>query len=463
MPELPEVTTIIGVLKPILLGKKIQKVTVYREKNIFSGAKDFEEKLKGKTISSISRRGKYLIFKCDDNIAFLCHLRMEGKFFLRQKDEPKQKFDLVDFYLENGTRLSYNDVRKFGGFYLADSPENLIKETTLNTLGKEPFDLDQDEFYSLIRFDQRPIKEILLDQSVIAGIGNIYDSETLFAAHIHPLTKGSELSLEECGSILKESCRILNEAIELGGSTIRSYHPGKDIDGMMQNQLLVYGKHATPCPNCGFPIRRIFVGGRSSFYCPNCQKRKNGLYIVGVTGPIASGKSTVSHYLEGLGYLHIDADRIVWELYQKKEIQSWLKKNIHRDAVKNREINRLQISKTINHNKEKKALLEAFIHEKVFNEIDKLLLENKDRKILLDVPLLIGSKYENLCDCLIYIEADEKLRRQRIASRGKDPDLALRLNASFPKKKAKSNAEILLSGNGSNDDLIRQLKEIRCL
>ena len=114
MPELPEVTTIIGVLKPILIGKKLEKVTVYRDKNIFSGAREFEEKLSGTTILGISRKGKYLIFDCDHDLAFECHLRMEGKFYLREKDEPKDKHDIVDFYLPDcNTVIEFDGAQHF--------------------------------------------------------------------------------------------------------------------------------------------------------------------------------------------------------------------------------------------------------------------------------------------------------------------------------------------------------------
>lgn len=462
MPELPEVTTIIGALKPILIDRKIENVRVYRDKNVFSGAREFEEIVTGSSVKSISRMGKYLIFKLDNGYSFECHLRMEGKFYVRDANEEKDKHDLLDFFFSDGTRLSYNDVRKFGGFYLAKS-ENLINETSLKDLGKEPFDLTSKEFYELIKNDNRAIKEILLDQSKIAGIGNIYDSEILFSTHIHPLTKGKELTLPQCEAIIKESVRILNEAIELGGSTIRSFHPGKGIDGEMQNKLLVYGKINEKCPKCGYPIRRIFIGGRSAFYCPTCQQSVKNQTIVGVVGPIASGKSTVSGYLVNKGYLHLDADALVWEMYKKKEVQNWLNKNIVKGACSKGEINRKLISEVINNDTDKRLLLEKHVHELVINEINKQIDENPNRKILLDVPLLIGGPLEDKCDLIIYIEADEEIRRKRIELRGRDADLALKLNASYPKKKAKSVAGVQLSGNGSKEDLFRQLNELTYL
>ncbi len=462
MPELPEVSVIIEGLKPILIDKKIEKVSVYREKNVFSGAKEFEEKIRGSSVKSISRMGKYLIFALDNGYSFECHLRMEGKFYLREKGEEKDKHDLVDFYFEDGTRLSYNDVRKFGGFYLAKS-ENLILETGLKDLGKEPFDLSGKEFYELIKKDNRPIKEILLDQKKIAGIGNIYDSEILFATHIHPLTKGKELTLRQCDAIIKESIRILNEAISFGGSTIRSFHPGKGIDGMMQNELLVYGKLGEKCPRCGFPIRRIFVAGRSAFYCPKCQSSYNKQFIVGVVGPIASGKSTVSKYLVDKGYIKLDADKMVWEAYELPEIQTWINENIVAGAFKNGKVDRKLISKAVTDNPEKKALLEKYIHPYVIERMNKEIQSNPNKKILLDVPLLIGGPLEDKCDLIIYIEADEDIRRKRIIERGRDPELALKLNASYPKKKAKAVAGLILSGNGSVDELISQLKACKYL
>ncbi len=458
MPELPEVSVIIGVLKPIFLNKMIEKVSVYREKNVFSGAKEFKEILKGSSVISIERKGKYIIFELDNGYSFECHLRMEGKFYLREKDEKNDKHDILDFFFDDGTRLSYNDVRKFGGFYLAKS-ESLIYETGLKDLGKEPFDLTGKEFNEITKKDNRPIKEILLDQKKIAGIGNIYDSEILFASKINPFTKGKDLTLFECETIIRESARILNEAIKEGGSTIRTFHPGKGISGEMQNKLLVYGKEGKNCLNCSFPIRKVFIGGRSSFFCPICQPSKYHKLIIGVVGPIASGKSTFSSYLIKKGYLHLDADKMVWDAYERKDVQTWIKDNINPKAIANGTVDRKTISETITKDKEKRNLLEGYIHGLVINEINEEIGKNKDRKILLDVPLLINGPLEDKCDLIIYIEADEEIRRKRIIERGKDPDLALKLNSSYPKKKARAVSGLILSGNGSKEELIRQLNE----
>lgn len=461
MPELPEVTTIAGVLRNILVGKTIEKVSVYREKNIFSGAKEFADNLVGKHFEDVRRQGKFILMHLSGRKTLICHLRMEGKFYTREPGEM-DRFDLVHFALSDGSILAYNDVRKFGGFWLTDT-NNLMNSYPLNSLGKEPYDLTVDELVDLFKKDNRPIKEALLDQGKIAGIGNIYDSEILFASKIHPLRPARSLSRDEWAKVLSESKRILDEAIAFGGSTIRSYHPGKGIDGNMQNHLEMYGNEHKNCPICGYPIRRIFIGGRSSFFCPRCQKQENVPLIVGVTGPIASGKSTVSEYLTGIGYVHVDADAIVADLYTQKDVLSWVRKNIGRKAVKDGQIDRPALSAIVAKSPVKKAALEQHIHALVFNEFEKHIKANPNGKILLDVPLLIGSKYEDRCDLIIYIEADEKIRRARIAERGKDPELALAINRNYPKKKAKSVAAIRLSGNGSKEDLIRQLKEISYL
>ena len=462
MPELPEVTVIINTLKPIMLGKRIDKVDIFREKNVLSDVNEFKEKIEGSSVIDIERKGKYLIFSLNNGYAFECHLRMEGKFYLREENEKNDKHDILDFVFSDHTRLSYNDVRKFGGFYL-EKKENLFLNSPLKDLGKEPFDINGKEFYELIKKDNRPIKEILLDQKVIAGIGNIYDSEILFSSKIHPLEKGKDLSLNDCDNLIRDSVRILGEAIELGGSTIHSFHPSKGVDGRMQSRLLVYGKEGEKCPNCLTPIRRIFVSGRSSFYCPVCQKRKDNTFIVGVVGPIASGKSTVSLYLEEKGYIHLDADKMVWEAYKEKEVMECLINILSPEIIKDGKIDRKAFSLALLKDENKRKDVENYIHSLVIGRMKRTIEENKGKKILLDVPLLINGPLEDLCDVLIYIEADERIRRERIALRGKDPDLALKLNSSFPKKKAISRAQIKLSGNGTNSDLVRQLKEIKYL
>lgn len=272
MPELPEVETVRQTLKNFVLNQTIEEINVYYESIIEGDAQTFISSLKHQSIQDIQRIGKYMIFELE-NHAFISHLRMEGKYYYVNRDTPLQKHCHLVFQFNNGMDLRYYDVRKFGRLQLVDK-KNYRTSAPLNKLGKEPFDLSAVEFHSLISQSNLPIKTILLDQTKIAGLGNIYANEVLFRCKIHPLTKASNLSVKRCQLIIDKSIEVLNEAISQGGTTIRSFS-SNGIHGLFTQQLNVHGKEKEPCPSCGYPILRKKINGRSAYYCPKCQK---GIY-----------------------------------------------------------------------------------------------------------------------------------------------------------------------------------------
>ena len=275
MPELPEVETVRNVLKEWVIGKTIKNVDIFYERVIENMSFcDFKNKIINQKINDIGRMGKYLLFVLDDYI-LLSHLRMEGKYYLinnEELDEKTNKHKIISFIMNDSSKLLYHDVRKFGRMKLLDK-NNYLNDESLKKVGKEPFDITSEELYSKIGSSNKPIKELLLDQSNMAGLGNIYVDEVLFYCKINPIRKGKDISLSECEIIVKNSVFVLNKAIELGGSTIRSYHSGNKVDGRFQNVLNVYGKKGEKCPNCSNVIEKTVVGGRGTHYCPNCQKR----------------------------------------------------------------------------------------------------------------------------------------------------------------------------------------------
>ena len=267
MPELPEVETVKRTLEHYLVGKRIEQVTVYYPKIIANQTKrEFEKKLEGEVIESFSRRGKWLIFH-------LTHLRMEGKYFMQSSSEEKNCHEHVVFSLSDGTELRYQDTRKFGRMYLFDKGLYL-DELPLRDVGYEPWSESLTESYLKAKFKGKriPIKTTLLDQSIIAGIGNIYADEILFKAHIHPLKMTCQLTKKDCTKIIEATRIILEEAISMGGTTIRSYESEKGVHGRFQQQLLVHNQ--TVCQVCSYPITRIVVGGRSTYFCGHCQKKR---------------------------------------------------------------------------------------------------------------------------------------------------------------------------------------------
>ncbi len=269
MPELPEVETVRKVLKKNLIGLKIEKVFVYYPKMIQTSLKEFSEKLVGETFKDIKRYGKWLVFETD-NYALVSHLRMEGKYYYTSRKE-NEKHEHVVFYLDNGMYLRYKDVRKFGVMYLVPKDKVFI-DTPLQKLGLEPFskDFTVDYLKSKLSHLKMPIKTALLNQEIIAGLGNIYADEVLFKSLISPFKKANSLSNLECEKIITASKDILNEAISLGGTTIRSYTSSLGVTGSYQNKLLIHTKKNCPCCKGIVSIKKI--GGRSTYYCQKCQK-----------------------------------------------------------------------------------------------------------------------------------------------------------------------------------------------
>lgn len=274
MPELPEVETIRKTLEHLTIGKQIEDVTVYWPKIIKKPVEheQFIDALKGQTIEAVGRRGKFLIFYLTD-LALVSHLRMEGKYGLFPVDKEMDKHTHVLFTFTDGTQLRYKDVRKFGTMHLFLKGEELTS-LPLSQLGPEPL---SDEFTTEYMMQSlaktsRNIKAVLLDQTLVVGVGNIYVDESLFRAKIHPQRVASSLTEKEIERIVSEVKATLAEAIEQGGSTIRTYINTQGQIGMFQQQLLVYGRNGEPCKECGNEIEKMKVAGRGTHICPSCQK-----------------------------------------------------------------------------------------------------------------------------------------------------------------------------------------------
>ncbi|RWZ59805.1 DNA-formamidopyrimidine glycosylase [Halobacillus fulvus] len=274
MPELPEVETVRQTLLQLVKDKTIEDVSVYWG-NIIKRPDDpeeFKRQLIGQTINGINRKGKFMIFQLD-HLSLVSHLRMEGKFGVYQKETPLPKHTHVVFHFTDGTELRYNDVRKFGTMHVFLKGEE-SDQKPLKQLGPDPFDetFTLEYFYKKLRKTSRNIKAVLLDQSVVAGLGNIYVDEALFKAGIHPERVASTLSEQEASKLREASIAIILTAIEQGGTTIRSYLNSQGEIGMFQQKLKVYGKQDEDCSACGNPIIKLKVSGRGTHICPECQR-----------------------------------------------------------------------------------------------------------------------------------------------------------------------------------------------
>ena len=274
MPELPEVETVRRTLVNWSQNKVIKDVIIHYN-NVLEDITfdEFKTKIVNQKINDVSRMGKYLLFNLDDYV-LISHLRMEGKYFyldsLDNEDEYIKKHKIITFVLDNGY-LIYHDVRKFGKMKLVLN-DKYLEDKSLSKLAKEPFDMSGNQLYNKIHKLNKCIKGCLLDQSIIAGLGNIYVDEVLFDSSILPTRLASKISLDECNKLIDSSVKILNKAIELKGSTIATYHFNGNESGSFQNQHKVYGKKGTKCSKCGNILEKMVVVGRGTYYCPNCQK-----------------------------------------------------------------------------------------------------------------------------------------------------------------------------------------------
>lgn len=271
MPELPEVETVRRTLIKWCKGKCIKDVYLHYPKVLENiDFHTFKSFVCNQKINDIDRVGKYLIFKLDTHV-LLSHLRMEGKyFFTQQEDEYVRKHKIITFELDDG-KLIYHDVRKFGKMKLL-SKEDYFLDKSLAKLGKEPFTITTQELYNKLQRANKKVKQCLLDQSIMAGLGNIYVDEVLFDCSITPFRNSKDISEEECCKIIESSIKILNKAIELKGSTIATYHFNNNESGGFQNEHKVYGKKGCNCSICGNVINKSTIAGRGTYYCSNCQK-----------------------------------------------------------------------------------------------------------------------------------------------------------------------------------------------
>ena len=275
MPELPEVETVKETLKLKLLNRTIIDINI-----LYPGIIEYPEvpifikNIKNQKVLNLSRKGKWIIIELN-NYYLLSHLRMEGKYFFKTNKDEILKHEHAIFKLDNNTELRYMDVRKFGKMWLIEK-DKINDIGPLKELGLEPWDKELTPKYLKDKFKNKklPIKTLLLDQSIITGIGNIYANEILFMSKINPLDTQDKLTTKDLQNIIDNTKKELESAIKKGGTTIRSYTSVDGVHGLFQQELYVHGKENNKCPNCNSNILKIKVGGRGTYYCPKCQKER---------------------------------------------------------------------------------------------------------------------------------------------------------------------------------------------
>lgn len=274
MPELPEVETIKRVIEPQIQGRMITKVAVRRpEVAAYPEADEFCRRLTGQTVSHMSRQGKFLIIHLENKERIVLHLRMTGGLLLAPAQCPEEKYTHVVFSLDNGTELRFSDMRRFGRFWLLREEETDTC-TGMDKLGLDPLApaCNAEYLSSHLSKRRKAIKECLLEQTIIAGIGNIYSDEILFTAEIYPARPANSLKQTEWERLAEAIPERISYFIEKNAITAEEYLETKGRDYRNTPFLQVYGHGGSPCPKCRETLCRMVIGGRSSVYCPVCQK-----------------------------------------------------------------------------------------------------------------------------------------------------------------------------------------------
>jgi formamidopyrimidine-DNA glycosylase len=271
MPELPEVETVARDLRALLVGRSLVGVRRSRKGLRQAWSRSWEAKLAGRRVEAIQRRGKWLLLSLDSSAFLMVHLGMTGRFTVVEPNVPTDSHTHFVFPLDNTRELRFRDPRRFGS--VTYFPDRASWERFLaGRLGPEPWDIESTDFYEQLERTRRPVKVVLLDQTVIAGVGNIYADEACFAARIDPRRTGKTVQPPAAERLLISVRDVLMRAIESRGSSIRDYVGGNGTTGGFQHKFQVYGRTGEPCPNCNRPIRSVRLAGRSTHYCPRCQK-----------------------------------------------------------------------------------------------------------------------------------------------------------------------------------------------
>ncbi len=272
MPELPEVETIRRSLDPLIRGHRIVSVQVLQRQLRIPVVEDFERRLEGKTVRGVKRKGKYLLVELDPEDVWVLHLGMSGKLTCLRKPCPIVKHDHMVVRFETGRELRYHDPRRFG-LSLVLRNEELSQWRPLSHLGVDPLSVqfNADYLYSAMRNSKRRIKDLLMDQTVVAGLGNIYTNEILFRTGLRPTRRVGRINHRLAKRIVEATPIVLEEAIRWRGTSFSNYRDGENQKGEFQNHLQVYNREGENCRVCPDKIKKLQVGNRSVFYCSTCQ------------------------------------------------------------------------------------------------------------------------------------------------------------------------------------------------
>jgi formamidopyrimidine-DNA glycosylase len=276
MPELPEVETVVRGLRACLPRRRIERVEVLHKPSV-SGSPLKPECLAGKRVLEVLRRGKFIRIGFESGLGMAVHLRMTGWLGVIPARKPHPLNDAyarVRFYLDGGKELLlFRDIRTFGRVWTGPNT-TLDAMKSLSKLGPEPLTITSDDFVSRLRARNGRLKALLLNQEFLAGIGNIYADEALFAAKLHPLSNAARVKPDRARELHAAIQTVLSSAIKAGGSSIENFRNADGESGWFQRELLAYGREGQACSRCGTNIKRIVMGQRGTWFCPNCQRKR---------------------------------------------------------------------------------------------------------------------------------------------------------------------------------------------
>jgi len=273
MPELPEVETVVRDLRPLLVGRVLLDVSNGAKRLRYPWKPTWNRRIRGLSVEAIGRRAKFIIVGLTQDASLLIHLGMTGQLTCVPDDEIVADHLHLRFRLSGGFELRYRDIRRFGGVEFHTGQASLEKRFESVALGPEPWLMDGDNWVASLMASSRAIKSLLIDQSTISGLGNIYADEALHRAGIHPARQAKSLTRPESTALLQAAGCVMEEAIAGRGTTLRDYVGGSGLGGTHQHSLAVYGREGEPCSRCGLIIIRIMIAGRSSHFCPGCQSQ----------------------------------------------------------------------------------------------------------------------------------------------------------------------------------------------
>jgi formamidopyrimidine-DNA glycosylase len=273
MPELPEVETVCRSLRPHLLGRTIEKIEVVEPRLRLPVDKKSLRSLIGLRVDAIERRAKYILLQLSNQRTWLFHLGMSGKLICTEARAARRKHDHIIVALDDGRELRYHDPRRFG-LSMVSVRDQLEELPQLRVLGIDPFagELTGEFLYHQTRGSDRRIRDLLLDQQIVAGLGNIYANEILFLTGIKPTTRSHRLNRKQADALAGAIPQLLGDAIRWCGTSFSDYRDADDKSGEFQNHLKVYDRDGEKCRSCPSLIKRVAIGNRSAFYCPRCQK-----------------------------------------------------------------------------------------------------------------------------------------------------------------------------------------------